>query len=46
MTGTRKGGKKAAKTRVARYGKNIHRIWGKKGGNPAITPKRKVENES
>ena len=36
MTGTRAGGRKAAKTLKARYGKNYFHINGAKGGNPIL----------
>jgi hypothetical protein len=33
------GGRKAAKTTKARYGKDYFKICGKKGGNPALLRK-------
>jgi hypothetical protein len=39
MAGTRKGALKAVRTKKARYGKNIFRITGRRGGNPMLLRK-------
>jgi hypothetical protein len=40
MTGTRAGGRKVARTSKQRYGKDIFKITGKRGGNPMLLKKR------
>lgn len=37
MAGTKAGGKKAAATNIARYGKDFYRIQGAKGGKNGTT---------
>jgi hypothetical protein len=46
MAGTHSGGKKAAKTTRARYGKNFYKINGAKGGNPMLLLKAKRMNKA
>ena len=36
MTGTKAGGRKAARNAKLKYGKDFFKITGKKGGNPAL----------
>lgn len=36
MTGTKAGGRKAARNTKRKYGKNFFRITGKRGGNPIL----------
>ena len=40
MSGTKKGGLKAKKTTVERYGKDFYRKAGSKGGNPLLMAMR------
>jgi len=46
MTGTKLGGRKAAKTLKARYGKDYFKRNGAKGGNPILIEQGKRKHDS